>query len=808
MKKIISLITIFAVIMTMFTVIPASAQVYIRVTSGHSTATGNGGLYGKEATDYAAVMNTGEDTKAVVNIGGATTPYKFSDSKYAVIDLNVAPTDAANYLSAGPNAGIFCVNSIKAFSKNRWNHIRLFVENKTEEELTASGKYQPMTMYVNGQLVANAVATALNEGDVLAGGQKKYGQSLRFSVHGTEKNKNMAYVADISFSESDTTAAPVMPAIPENSKYDIYPDGIVLKEDITVGEVVSDAYTVKVYNGDTQITDASAKIENGYTIIIIDNANKLYSYYDVEYNPTADEWKDDDGNTYTWYYSNITKTLTLGMVDNPVIAEGTTYGVIDTETWANGSSDGPSARPWHQYRNQIKDIKFVEIKNHHFLGLGREMFAGFTAIETVVIPRYVKDGQWGSFGYCTNLKKVIFEEGSHGMEGSGVKDKPYYPNDIRGMKMFQGCSSLTTVDLGTAFTKLNGGQFFYKCTSLKEIFIPAALTDINASTFDKCSDIKLITYENSVAAAKLSTVTFTGVSNITTELIPAQGYICDVQGNENSIKWKIDSNTLTISDVSDVGTGDMPDKASDNYQGLFPWNHITGFNKIIVEDGITRIGRWFATSLTAGKQELISLPSTLRAASVFSFVSVKCKDFVFNEGAKDLFATAQVINRDAYIENLYLPSTAKNISIDLWRALDNSSSDIYVGTPTVNIYAPLGSDAYKWASHREANPAQDLGKSNGINVVINAFANITVDSFNDENVIVANNGFSAQSADIVVAYFDGDTFMNAVYVKEARFDSDSTVTVPAPKSADGYTREVFVWNDTSNLTPVAINKAE
>lgn len=54
----------------------------------------------------------------------------------------------------------------------------------------------------------------------------------------------------------------------------------------------------------------------------------------------------------------------------------------------------------------------------------------------------------------------------------------------------------------------------------------------------------------------------------------------------------------------------------------------------------------------------------------------------------------------------------------------------------------------------------------------------------------------------------------AVYVKvtshhaNAQLGADSTVTVPAPKSAEGYTREVFVWNNTSSLTPVVINVAE
>ena len=51
MKKVIALL--LAVVMTMFAVVPASAAVYVKVTSHHANATANGGLYYKEANEYA-----------------------------------------------------------------------------------------------------------------------------------------------------------------------------------------------------------------------------------------------------------------------------------------------------------------------------------------------------------------------------------------------------------------------------------------------------------------------------------------------------------------------------------------------------------------------------------------------------------------------------------------------------------------------------------------------------------------------------------------------------------------------------------
>lgn len=787
MKKIISIITVMAVMLTMLAVVPASAAVNAKIAEGYNLGTENGGLFGKAADEYAVKWTTPDsDTKSPLKVYEAN--YNFSDSKYTVLDLNVAPLDGAVYFSAGPNAGIYSITNVKAFNKNEWNSVRVVLEEQTKEQMASTGKYQPMTMYVNGVKVGEG-ADALNANDELTGnGTAQYGKGFRFSVHGN-KATDVAYVADVRLSESDVNEAPVLPSLDASDKYSIEKYGILINTGATVADLTAGSNTVKVYKGGELVTDTSALLTEDCEVIVCDNVNKLYKYYNVGV-LTVNEWNDDNGNTYTWSYSPITATLTIGMVDTPTVASGTTYGALNTESWAGGGS----ARPWYGYRDQIEHVAFSETGNYHFQCLGREMFGNFTKMKEVVIPRYVKDAQWGVFNNSTGLETAIFEEGGHGMEGGFTS--------LKGMKMFAGCTNLSKVVLSSGFTNLNGGQFFYGCTSLKELFVPASVATISGGMFDKCGDVKLITYENSTAAARIAATTFTGASSVTIELIPAEGLIEDAQGNEGSISWKIDAatQTLTVSDVANVGTGDMPDKAGDNYQGMFPWNHISGYNKVVVEDGITRTGRWFLMSPKSGTQQSVSIPGTLKAGSVFSFVGLTVNDLIFNEGAEGIFSVDHCINRDCKITNMYLPSTAKNIQTKFWRAFNGGDTEGYLGLSEVNLYAPLGSDAYKWSTYRAAYPRDG--------VTVNALANITVKSFADENVVVANNGFSAQTADVIVAYFDGDTLKDVVISKDVALGADTDVNIDAPASAQGYKRTVFVWNDMSNLAPVAINVGE
>ncbi|MBQ7902030.1 MAG: leucine-rich repeat protein [Clostridia bacterium] len=807
MKKLISILLTLAMVMTLLT-IPVSAAVNVKITEGYSTPTENGGLYGKAADEYAVKWTTPDtDTKKPIKVTGST--YDFSGSTYVVLDLNVAPLEGATHFSCGQNAGIFAIDTVRAFNVGQWNSVRIVVEEANAEEMTARGTYQNMTMYVNGVKIETR-AEAINSGDELypnGTGTQKYGMGFRFSVHGA-KSTDVAYVADVKVTESNENVTPVIPTLDASSKYDVYNYGIIVDGTATVGDLSSGNNSIRVYNGEEQITDADAVLSEGYTVVVEDTVNKLYKYYGVGTAPEVKNWTDDDGNTYTWSFSPYTKILTIGMVDYPTVAGGT-YGALNTGNYASNMG-GLSSRPWHSVSTEVKEICFDpdymykgsdgKDKTGYLTQIGREMFSSFTSLEEVTIPARVTSAQWGAFGYCTALHTVTFEEGSQGLGNTG-------------MKMFQGCTSLRNVNFSSGTTAI-GNNLFYGCTALSEVFIPAPVNIIAAHAFEGSKGLTIKSYESSTAASKIASTTFTftgtaAAAKLKKVYLSTEGYLPDYQGNANSIKWVVDTTNkvLTISDVAEVGTGDMPEKAGDNYQGQFPWNSISGYTNVVFEDGITKIGRW-ALQGSVNTLENVTVPGTVKAGSVYAFNDIVVTNLIFEEGCTGIFSIGQVVNRSSKITNTYLPSTASDFDLNWWRGLDESYEDIYNGLSEINLYA-TGSEAIRWANGRAANPADDTdqsGKAVKINVIPTYTDDYTVSAITSTGVTVHNNTAASKDAYIIVAYFEGNTFKNVTLTKASMTAAGDATLVAA--SVAGQKRVVYVWEDMTDIKPLLINVSE
>ena len=282
MKRLLALLLTLAMVMTMVT-IPVSAT----TTAGNmkvnlSIPAENGGLYGKTATEYAKSMTTdvSNPAKALFTVT-SSAGFDFSDKKYIVLDLNVAPNDSASSISVGPDAGLFTVES-SAFIKNRWNSVRIVVEEQTVEQMQASGKYQPMTMYINGVKVGEN-ASDLAGGDTTSVGTQAYGKGFRFSIKGS-KSTMVGYVADVNISASDVNEAPAVPVIADGTGYAVSGNRITTEGTATVGDLTAanSAYSLQVYSDETfkTVLDNSAKLSIG-NVVVAKNASGMYNSYDV-----------------------------------------------------------------------------------------------------------------------------------------------------------------------------------------------------------------------------------------------------------------------------------------------------------------------------------------------------------------------------------------------------------------------------------------------------------------------------------------------------------------------------------------------
>jgi hypothetical protein len=125
--------------------------------------------------------------------------------------------------------------------------------------------------------------------------------------------------------------------------------------------------------------------------------------------------------------------------------------------------------------------------------IGRSAFENCTSLTSITIPASVTsignpsptDDWVGTFYDCTSLKTVTFDEGSR--------------LEAIGKGVFQGCTSLTSIEIPASVTSI-GSQAFFGCTSLISVTIPSSVTSIGYDAFSTSTNIVSITIPSSVTS--------------------------------------------------------------------------------------------------------------------------------------------------------------------------------------------------------------------------------------------------------------------------------------------------------------------
>ena len=87
-----------------------------------------------------------------------------------------------------------------------------------------------------------------------------------------------------------------------------------------------------------------------------------------------------------------------------------------------------------------------------------------------------------------------------------------------GSSAFQGCTSLTNIDIPSSVTTI-GSSAFYNCTSLTSIDIPSGVTTISANSFYNCTSLTSIVIPSGITS--IGNFTFYGCSGLTSINIPS-----------------------------------------------------------------------------------------------------------------------------------------------------------------------------------------------------------------------------------------------------------------------------------------------
>ncbi len=111
-------------------------------------------------------------------------------------------------------------------------------------------------------------------------------------------------------------------------------------------------------------------------------------------------------------------------------------------------------------------------------------FAGCTSLETVQLPRTLRELGVAAFAGCTGLRQVTLQAGIARLRKC----------------CFDGCVQLEEFEIPTSVTGI-GEWAFRGCTALRRVRIPAGVTDICAEVFLDCPALVIEAEPGSPAAA-------------------------------------------------------------------------------------------------------------------------------------------------------------------------------------------------------------------------------------------------------------------------------------------------------------------
>ena len=169
--------------------------------------------------------------------------------------------------------------------------------------------------------------------------------------------------------------------------------------------------------------------------------------------------------------------------------------------------------PWgEELKDSVKKVVYEQDLDSTVLSISEipmYAFAGYTALEEVVLPEGLKTICSYAFEGCTALKKVYIPADVIEIQGNAFngctaleavefsKDDPMF-NWGSGLQIrsfaFGGCTSLKNIDLPLR-AGLIDMEAFRGCTNLESISIPKSLTYIGMDAFAECGALSVIRYE-------------------------------------------------------------------------------------------------------------------------------------------------------------------------------------------------------------------------------------------------------------------------------------------------------------------------
>lgn len=471
-----------------------------------------------------------------------------------------------------------------------------------------------------------------------------------------------------------------------------------------------------------------------------------------------------------------------------------------------------------------------EIEDKLVTGIESNVFAGNTAIKSVVVPEAVVKIEPSSFKGCTSLETVALSD------------------DIQeiGESAFENCSALKSINMPSKLVVIYGNAFA-ECTSLETVTFPDTLQYFGEGAFYNCTLINSVTIPKAVDDFNGSV--FAGCTSL--ENINVSGENPNYMSEANVIYSK-DGKTLVAFPSTYMGSYTVPENVETIGYGAF--YKCAGVETIVLPEGLKVIDNAAfvkCTSLTS-----ITIPSSVTSLGGYAFsdctalksvtisaVLPQIKEYTFaNCASLEKITTANKINtwgQNAFIgcsESCVLELAEENNTISMFGTDGEGaeSSDAAVtlmfngekvefepGARIINdstvvpmrvLFEAMGAEVNWNEEDRIVNALRDdisitlaIGSSimwkNGVEVALNAPA-VIIDDYTFVPVRAVSEAFGAnvnwdEETRVVSVTFDSQMMMFGNSSDE-NFDeevSDGTAPIAVPSDIGGklpeeYTEEV------------------
>ncbi len=154
--------------------------------------------------------------------------------------------------------------------------------------------------------------------------------------------------------------------------------------------------------------------------------------------------------------------------------------------------------------------------------IGEGAFYYCVALTSITIPDTVTSIGESAFGYCYDLTNVTL--------GNGITSLS--------ILMFAGCRSLTSITIPDGVTSIGGGAF-YECVKLTNITIPDNVTIIDEATFYYCRDLVSVTIPDSVT--EIHETAFAECSKELVFIVDNNDYVIEY-AEKNNFNYILNSN--------------------------------------------------------------------------------------------------------------------------------------------------------------------------------------------------------------------------------------------------------------------------